>query len=301
MKYRSLPRKDLLNHERKYKIFRWFLFIVSVLVLISCDDKTGVEPEPLPNEPPVIDRVILPNQVEANTPLKLQVIARDADKDYLTIVWEVSEGTIAGDVWTPPDRATQVVISVHVTDGTNPAAIQSKNVTVLKQETAEPPPIVQPPVVQEPLLPPQPEPELPREPEVVEAWNIIGRVGIEHVAPGQEPLKVSIGDTIEQVNAIALRAEWRGDDGQLLFHPRFGEFHCLYKNGKVATITTDQARFRTPEGIGVGSHINTVKAKYGEPDLVDQGVQFTSHLYFGHGYLFSTRGNDLVLIITVRG
>ena len=157
MKYRSLPRKDLLNHERKYKIFRWFLFIVSVLVLISCDDKTGVEPEPLPNEPPVIDRVILPNQVEANTPLKLQVIARDADKDYLTIVWEVSEGTIAGDVWTPPDRATQVVISVHVTDGTNPAAIQSKNVTVLKQETAEPPPIVQPPVVQEPLLPPQPE------------------------------------------------------------------------------------------------------------------------------------------------
>ena len=43
-----------------------------------------------------------------------------------------------------------------------------------------------------------------------------------------------------------------------------------------------------------------MKAKYGEPDLVDQGVQFTSYLYFGHGYLFSTRGNDNVIIISVR-
>ena len=278
-------------------MFRRFLSIVFILALISCADDTPVV-ESEPNDPPVIDRVILPNQVEANTPLKLQVIARDADKDYLTIVWEVSEGSVDADVWTPPDRATQVVISVHVTDGTNPTVTQSRNVTVNKEPPPEPeppPPLVQP-------EPPSPQPELPpREPEVVEAWNIIGKVGIEHIAPGQETLKVSIGDTIEQANATALRAEWRGDDGQLLFHPRFGEFHCLYKNGKVATITTDQARFRTPEGIGVGSHINTVKAKYGEPDLVDQGVQFTSYLYFGHGYMFSTRGNNLALIITVRG
>ena len=283
-------------------MFRRFILTVLALALIGCDDKTAVvEPEPTPNEPPIIDRVIVPNRVEASTPLKLQIIARDADNDKLTVIWEVSEGTIADDIWTPPDRATKVVISVHVTDRTNPVVTQSKNVIVIKQETAEPPPVVQPPVVQEPPPQPEPEPELPPEPEVVEAWNIIGRVGIEHVAPGQETLKVSIGDTIKQVNAIALRAEWRGDDGQILFHPRFGEFHCLYKNGKVATITTDQARFRTPEGIGVGSHINTVKAKYGEPDLVDQGVQFTSYLYFGHGYLFSTRGNDNVIIISVRG
>ena len=283
-------------------MLRRFLIAVFALVLIGCDDKTAVV-QPPPNQPPVIDLVILPNRVEVNTPLKLQVIARDADKDYLVIVWEVSEGTVDDDVWTPPDRATKVVISVHVSDRANPSVTQSKNVTVTKPPTVDPPPVVQQsqPEPELPSPPPQPEPEPPPEPEVVEAWNIIGKVGIEYVAPGQETLKVSIGDTIEQANAIALRAEWRGDDGQLLFHPRFGEFHCLYKNGKVATITTDQARFRTPEGIGVGSHINTVKAKYGEPDLVDQGVQFTSHLYFGHGYMFSTRGNDLVLIITVRG
>ena len=143
------------------------------------------------------------------------------------------------------------------------------------------------------------EPE-PREPEGIEAWNITAKVGIEHIAPGQEPLRVSIGDTIEQVNAIALRGEWREDDSQILFHPGFGEFHCLYKNGKVATITTDQARFKTPEGIGVGSLINTVKVKYGGPDRIAEGVKFTSYLYCGHGYMFSTRGNDRVLIITIR-
>ena len=285
-------------------MFRWFLFIVSVLALISCDDKIGVEPELPPNEPPIIDRVIVPTRVEANIPITLQIIARDPDKDYPTIVWEASEGIVKGDVWTPPDRATEVVISVHVSDGTNPIVTQSKNVTVIKPVTAEPPPVVQQPLLEPEPLPqplPQPEPEPRPEPEVVEAWNIIGKVGIEHVAPGQEPLKVSIGNTVEQVNALALRGEWRADDIQLLFHPRFGEFACLYKNGKVATISTDQARFKTPEGIGVGSHMNDVKAKYGQADQVDEGGAFTSYLYFGDGYMFSTRGNDLVLIITVRG
>ena len=260
---------------------RRFLFVVFVLVTIGCgEDKTDiVEPEPTPNKPPVIDQVILSNQVEANIPLKLQVITRDVDKDKLSIVWEVSEETVAGDVWTPPDRATQAVISVHINDGTNPTVTQSRNITVNKE-------------------PPEPSPP-PAEPEVVEAWNIIGRVGIEYVEPGQGTLKVSISDTFEQVNALAIRAEWKGDDTQILFHPRFGEFACIYKNGKVSTLITDQARFKTPEGIGVGSHINDVKAKYGEPDRVAQGVQFKSYMYFDLGYMFSIRGSDRVLVITV--
>ena len=283
-------------------MFRRFSFAIFVVILIGCgEDKTAVvKPEPIPNKPPVIDRVILPNQVEANIPLKLQVITRDADKDKLAIVWAVSEGTVVDDVWTPPNRATQVVISVHVTDGKNPTVTQSKNVTVTKPKTAEPLPQPLPPPQREPEPPVQPEPPpSPRKPEVVEAWTITARVGIEHIAPGQEPLRVSIGDTFEQVNALAIRAEWKGNDTQILFHPRFGEFACIYKNGKVSTIITDQARFKTPEGIGVGSHINDVKAKYGEPDRVAQGVQFTSYMYFGHGYMFSTRGNDRVLIITI--
>ena len=86
-------------------MFRRFLLIIFILILIGCEDKTAVvEPEPTPNQSPVIDRVILPNQIEANIPLKLQVITRDADKDKLTIIWGGSEGTIDNDVWTSPDR-----------------------------------------------------------------------------------------------------------------------------------------------------------------------------------------------------
>ena len=100
---------------------RGFLFILFVLILIGCEYKTDViEPEVPPNQPPVIDQLILPDRIEANTPLKLQVITRDADKDKLSIVWEVSEGTVDADVWTSPNRATQVVISVHVSDRENP-------------------------------------------------------------------------------------------------------------------------------------------------------------------------------------
>ena len=95
--------------------------------------KTDVtEPEVSPNLPPVIDRLILPDRIEANTALKLQVITRDADKDKLSIVWEVSEGTVDDDVWTSPNRATEVVISVYVSDGENPAVSQTRNVTVMK-------------------------------------------------------------------------------------------------------------------------------------------------------------------------
>ena len=155
---------------------RGFLFILFVLILIGCENKTDViEPEVPPNQPPVIDQLILPDRIEANTPLKLQVITRDADKDKLSIVWEVSEGTVEADVWTSPNRATQVVISVHVSDGENPAVSQSKNVTVVKPVTVEPVTVEPPPVVLEPQRTPDPP---PREPEVAEAWNIIPRVGI---------------------------------------------------------------------------------------------------------------------------
>ena len=262
-----------------------FLFIMFILALIGCDGRTDVV-EPEPNQPPVIDRVILPNQIEANTPIKLQVITRDVDKDSLTIIWEVSAGTVADDVWTPPDRATQVVISAHVTDGKNPTVTQSRNVTVTKTQTVEPPP-------------PQPEP--PDEPDVSGEWNIIGRVGIEHVAPGQETVKVSIGDTVEQVNALAIRAEWLGHDNQTLAHPRLGAFHCLYENGKTIGITIADARYKTAEGIGIGSHTDDMVAKYGEPDNIDRGKQLTFYNYFKSGYIFGFGDTKHVVIITVRG
>ncbi len=274
-------------------MFRRFLFTVFVLALIGCgEDKTEVvEPEPPPNQPPIIDRLILPNRVEANTPLKLQVITRDADKDNLSIVWEVSEGTVDGDVWTAPDRATEVVISVHVSDRTNPTVTQSRNVIVNKELRSEP----------EPPPPPLVQPEPPGDAEVTSEWNIIGGVGIEHIAPGQETLKVSIGDTVEEVNAIAQNVEWLRDDSQILFHPRLGEFHCVYEDGKTIGMTIIDGRYKTAEGLRVGSHNDDVIAEYGNPDNINQGEEITFHTYFRRGYIFGYDDTKRVVLIIVRG
>ena len=272
-------------------MFRRFLFALFILILIGCEDKTDViEPEVPPNRPPVIDRVILPDQIEANTPLKLQVITRDADKDKLSIVWEVSEGKVDADVWTSPNRATEVEISVHVSDGENPAVSQSKNVTVVKPITVEPP------IVLEQQRDPEPPPP---DPEVVGVWNIIPGVGIEHVAPGQETVKVSIGDTIEQVTALAELSEWVEENAQIHFHPRLGDFHCIYEDGKTIAITVFHDGFKTKEGIRVGLHINDVIAEYGNPDQIGESENFTFYIYFAHGYMFTVLVNLHVGAITV--
>ena len=272
-------------------MFRRFLFTLSVFILIGCEDKTDViEPEVPPNRPPVIDRLILPDRIEANTPLKLQVITRDADKDKLSIVWEVSEGTIEDDLWTAPDRATEVVISVHVSDGENATVSQSKNVTVTKPVTVEPV-TLEPPIVPEQQRDPDPQPPDLEVPEGAEAWNIIPGVGIEYVAPGKETIKVSLGNTVEQVTALAERSDWIEDNSQIHFHPRLGDFYCIYENGKTVAIGVFDAVFKTKEGIGVGAHIDDVIAEYGNPEDIGEGEKFTFYMYFAHGYMFSVPVN----------
>ena len=270
---------------------RRFLFALFVLILIGCEDKTDViEPEPPPNRSPVIDRLILPDRIEANTPLKLQVITRDADKDKLSIIWEVSEGTVDDDLWTAPNRATEVVISVHVSDGENPTVSQSQNVTVTQPLTVEPP-TVEPPIVSEQQHDPDP-------PGGAGVWNITPGVGIEHVAPGQETIKVSIGDTIEQVNALAELSGAIEGDSQVHFHPRLGDFHCIYENGKTVAISIAHGGFKTKEGISVGVHVDDLIAEYGNPDEIREDENFTFYFYFARGYMFSVLG-DILVGITV--
>ena len=276
-------------------MFRRFLFTLFILILIGCEDKIDtIEPETPPNQSPVIDRLILPDRIEANTQLKLQVITRDADKDKLSIVWEVSEGTVDDDLWTAPNRATEVVISVHVSDGENPTVSQSKDVTVTQPVTVEPL-TVEPPIVPEQQRDPDPP---PLDPEGAGVWNIIPGVGIEHVAPGQETIKVSIGDTIEQVNALAeLSGEIEGDS-QVHFHPRLGDFHCIYEDGKTIAISIAHGGFKTKEGISVGAHVDDMIAEYGNPDEIQEGGDFTFYFYFARGYMFSVLG-DILVGITV--
>ena len=268
-------------------MFRRFLFAVFVLALIGCDDKRIVEPEPPPNQPPVLHGVFVTDRVLATYRVKLKVLATDPDKDELKIVWEASQGIVNNDIWTPPDRATEVVVSVHVSDGINPPVSESQSIIVEKL-----------PPIRTPRLPTQTHYEPPPVPDF-EIWSIASGWGIEYVVPGKVSIKVSIGDTVEQVNALVERSEWLENDGQILFHSKLGEFLCFYEEGKIVSISVTSPRYSTPWGISVGSHVDEVIAMHGQPDKITPNKELTVYVYIAERYQFVILPNKRVGSITI--
>ena len=102
----------------------YILLIIGLLSVAGCDGDDDTE---ITNSQPIIDRVIVPEEVKAGEKIKLEVVAHDADGDRLTYNWEVSEGTVdAVGVWTVPADATSAIVFVHVNDGVNSAVASSK-------------------------------------------------------------------------------------------------------------------------------------------------------------------------------
>ena len=108
---------------KKNAMLSMFIVMIGALLVAGCgDDDTEMT-----NSQPVIDRVIVPEEVKAGETVKLEVVAHDADGDKLTYKWEVSEGTVdAVGVWTVPAEATRATVLVHVGDGVNSAVTSSK-------------------------------------------------------------------------------------------------------------------------------------------------------------------------------
>ena len=124
------------------RCLRFSVIATTVLLLgmASCDD--GMEK--ITNSQPVIDRVIVPDEVKAGEKVKLEIIAHDADGDELTYNWEVSEGTVdAAGVWTVPAEPTSATISVYVSDGVN-SAVASSKISVEIVGPPEPPKLIAP-------------------------------------------------------------------------------------------------------------------------------------------------------------
>ena len=117
--------------------FRFSLLLtIGLLSVVGCDRDEVTE---ITNSQPIIDSVIVPEEIKAGDKVKLEVVAHDADGDELTYNWEVSEGTVDADgVWTVPAAATRATVSVHVSDGVN-TSVASSQISVEIVLPPEPP------------------------------------------------------------------------------------------------------------------------------------------------------------------
>ena len=120
------------------------IIYVSIFVFLGCGDS-----EPT-NSQPVIDRFLVPEQVDPGATVELQVIAHDADGDALTIVWEVEQGELTSSTerivkWTAPSDIKTTLVKVHVSDGVTKSVIRSQKVSI-KLDNA-------PPVIKEIMVP----------------------------------------------------------------------------------------------------------------------------------------------------
>ena len=104
-------------------MFSMFLMMIGALFVAGCgDDDTEAT-----NSQPIIERLIVPEQVKAGEKVKLEVVAHDADGDKLTYKWKVSDGTVdAAGVWTVPREPMNTTVLVHVSDGVNKSVASSK-------------------------------------------------------------------------------------------------------------------------------------------------------------------------------
>ena len=117
------------------KVFVFHLVMIGLLFVAGCDRDEVTE---ITNSSPVIDRVVVPAEVEAGAMVKLEVIAYDADGDELKYIWEVTVGTIDSvGVWSVPTDATSATVRVHVSDGKN-AGVTSPTTDV---KIITPPPV----------------------------------------------------------------------------------------------------------------------------------------------------------------
>ncbi len=116
----------------KRKSFFCGLLIIALcfLILIGCgEEESDVAPI---NSPPVISELVVPDRLKSHEIVTLQAVSHDFEDDALSTVWEASDGTIIGNIWTPPDRTVKVEMVAHVSDGINPAAEKSKTVLVIR-------------------------------------------------------------------------------------------------------------------------------------------------------------------------
>ena len=111
---------------------------LTLFVLLGCGDE---DPMGSDNNPPVVDHLIVPEEVNPGDSVELQVVAHDEDGDALTYVWDVEKGKLDSNTgrtvkWTVPSDTKAATVTVSVNDGANESVTDSKRVTIKLQNAA---------------------------------------------------------------------------------------------------------------------------------------------------------------------
>ncbi len=117
----------------RHKVTSLAILVVLSLFILACGDNESpvtelvVAPEPIIEpinlSPPVIKKIVVPDQIHAGARIKLEAVAEDPDGNALTYNWEASGNllytkTMSIAIWTPPPIDLGVTtINVTVNDG----------------------------------------------------------------------------------------------------------------------------------------------------------------------------------------
>lgn len=121
---------------------------LTLFVLIGCGDE---DPMGSDNNPPVVDHLIVPEEVKPGDSVELQVVAHDGDGDVLTYVWKVEKGELDSKTgrivkWTVPSDRKAATVTVSVNDGVNESVTELKRIPINLKNTA---PVIQEIIVSE--------------------------------------------------------------------------------------------------------------------------------------------------------
>lgn len=199
-----------------------------LLVLMGCAEE---ESEVMsPNGPPGISHLIVPERIKSHNSVTLQVLAHDLEDDELSVIWEASEGTVISNIWAPPDRTIKVEITAYVSDGVNPAVMESTIIQVIRAADIAP--------------------------------------GI--IIPGVSIGKLELGRPHEEAKQVlgVEKATQAGELGtaRTFFYESVGIDFWISQDGRVIRILiVEPNKSTTRSGLGLGDTRAEVEAEFGEP------------------------------------
>ncbi len=267
----------------------YILVMIGALFVTGCGYNGNEYTDPPPNRPPIIDRVIVPDEVKAGEKVKLEVVAHDPEDDELCYSWEVrpAEGhenrtmnldrewdAVSDGEWTVPAITWRLEVSVRVqvVDPWHTNVWSSP--TIVKIIPLPPPP--------PPPLPPRPPPPPPH----------------ELIVPGVKAAGISLGDTLNRVKAIyGEPADFHGvlHDTWYFWDVGLSVLLSGGPRGKIIMIAIDPpSKARTVGGVGIGSPRRAVERDFGQANH----IRVFSYWYWEKGIKFemqSHKVNDIII------